>query len=96
MAQGVSRHKDDGQGDRHHFDNQRSFIAVQVLFVTIELSAVRLDVLLLEKGMWGRQPLAAGTPLSICFHCADNGERVAVEAMARAWGDDVGPVRVRG
>ena len=41
--------------------------AAQVLFVTVDEPHVRLDVVLLDPAVWGRQHLPAGTPISISF-----------------------------
>jgi hypothetical protein len=59
--------------------------AAQVLFVTVDEPHVRLDVILLDPAVWGRQHLPAGTPISISFDVDHHVYQSPVTAIARAW-----------
>jgi hypothetical protein len=68
--------------------------AAQVLFVDIDGTNVRFDVILLEQTIWGTQLLPAGAPISIAVDVEPADQRLAVMAMAEPWSVGLDPIEL--
>ena len=68
--------------------------AAQVLFVTVDEPHVRLDVILLDPAVWGRQHLPAGAPISISFDVDHAAHQSPVTGIARAWAAELAAIRL--
>jgi hypothetical protein len=68
--------------------------AAQVLFVTVDEPHVRLDAILLDPAVWGRQHLPAGAPISISFDVDHAVHQSPVTGIARSWAAELAAIRL--